>query len=40
MVFTGGEGPCGITGPDDPDYQVIIMPMKILEDTQFSEEQV
>ena len=40
LTFTGSEGPCGITGQDDPDYKVIIMPMKILEDMQFSEEQV
>ena len=40
MVFTGMEGPCGVTGHEDKDYQVIIMPMKIVENTQFSEEQV
>ena len=40
MVFTGMEGPCGITGPEDKDYKVIIMPMKIVENTQFTEEQV
>ena len=40
LVFTGSEGPCGITGSEDSEYQVIIMPMKINEDTQFSEEQV
>ena len=38
LVFTGMEGPCGITGPDDKDYKVIIMPMKIVETTQFTEE--
>ena len=40
LTFTGSEGPCGITGPDDADYLVIIMPMKILDDTHYSEEQV
>jgi len=40
LVLTGSEGPCGITGAEDTEYQVIIMPMKINEDTQFSEEQV
>ena len=36
--FTGTEGPCGIVGADDADYQVIIMPMKIVEETYYSEE--
>lgn len=40
MTLTGAEGPCGITGQDDTDYLVIIMPMKILDDINFSEEQV
>ena len=40
MVLTGAEGPCGITGKDDPDYTVIIMPMKIAETTYYSEEDV
>lgn len=40
MTLTGPEGPCGIVGPDDTDYLVIIMPMKILDDINFSEEQV
>ncbi len=38
--FTGAEGPCGIAGVDDADYQVIIMPMKIVEETYYSEEDV
>lgn len=38
MVFTGQEGPCGISGKDDPDYTVIIMPMKIAQEAYFSEE--
>ncbi len=29
-VFTGAEGPCGITGSDDAEYTVILMPMKIM----------
>ena len=40
MTFTGSEGPCGITGGEDAEYLVIIMPMKILDDTHYSEEQV
>lgn len=40
MMLTGAEGPCGIRGVDDPDYTVIIMPMKISETTYYSEEDV
>ncbi len=40
LTLTGSEGPCGITGADDAEYLVIIMPMKILDDVNFSEEQV
>ncbi len=40
MVLTGAEGPCGIKGSDDPDYTVIIMPMKIVEETYYQEEKV
>lgn len=40
MTFTGKEGPCGVKGEDDADYQVIIMPMKIVEDTYYTEEEV
>jgi DNA polymerase-3 subunit beta len=40
LTITGAEGPCGISGSDDVDYLVIIMPMKILDDINFSEEQV
>ncbi|GAB6176991.1 DNA polymerase III subunit beta [Desulfobaculum senezii] len=36
--LTGAEGPCGVCGEDDPEYQVIIMPMKIVEETYYSEE--
>lgn len=40
MVMSGAEGPCGIFGEEDPDYTVIIMPMKIVDDTYYSEETV
>lgn len=40
MLLTGSEGPCGIRGADDPEYTVIIMPMKISETTYYSEEDV
>lgn len=40
MVMSGSEGPCGIMGEEDPDYTVIIMPMKIIDDTYYSEETV
>lgn len=29
LNFTGQEGPCGITGPEDGNYLVVIMPMRI-----------
>jgi len=38
FAMTGAEGPCGVTGEDDSDYLVIIMPMKIVEETYYSEE--
>ena len=40
LVLTGAEGPCGIKGSEDPEYTVIIMPMKIVEETYYSEEDV
>lgn len=40
LTLTGAEGPCGIRGSDDPDYTVIIMPMKVSETTYYSEEDV
>ncbi len=41
FTLTGSEGPCGISGPDDADYMVIIMPMKIVDSNYYnSEEQV
>ncbi len=39
FVFTGAEGPCGITGVDDANYTVIIMPMKIADTAYYSEEE-
>lgn len=39
VILTGTEGPCGLTGEDDPDYTVIIMPMKMVDDTYYSEEE-
>lgn len=38
FTLTGTEAPCGITGEDDPDYQVIVMPMMIQEETYYTEE--
>ena len=40
MMLTGAEGPCGIRGADDPNYTVIIMPMKVSETTYYSEDDV
>ncbi|UZP66568.1 DNA polymerase III subunit beta [Desulfovibrio mangrovi] len=40
FLLTGSEGPCGLQGNDDPEYTVIIMPMKIVEETYYSEEEV
>ena len=40
MILTGSEGPCGVTGKNDPEYKVIIMPMKIVEDAYYNEEEV
>lgn len=31
LTLTGAEGPCGITGIDDAEYTVLIMPMKIAD---------
>jgi DNA polymerase-3 subunit beta len=39
LSMTGSEGPCGIGGVEDKDYLVILMPMKIIDDTSYSEEQ-
>ena len=40
LTLTGAEGPCGIAGEDDADCLVIIMPMKIVEETYYSEEDI
>ncbi len=40
FTLTGTEGPCGIHGKDDVSYLVIIMPMKILDDVNFNEEEI
>lgn len=37
LKLTGEEGPCGITGPDDTGYTVIIMPMKVSSTTYYEE---
>jgi len=36
--FTGVEGPCGISGKDDTDYTVIIMPMKMTDVAYYEED--
>lgn len=38
LALTGVEGPAGISGNEDQGYLVIIMPMKISEETYFAEE--
>ncbi len=40
LTLTGSEGPCGIAGEEDADSLVIIMPMKIVEETYYSEEDI
>jgi len=40
LTLTGMEGPCGITGEEDAESLVIIMPMKIVEETYYSEEDI
>ncbi|EHJ48431.1 DNA polymerase III, beta subunit [Solidesulfovibrio carbinoliphilus subsp. oakridgensis] len=40
LTLTGAEGPCGIAGEEDADSLVIIMPMKIVEETYYSEEDI
>lgn len=39
MRLTTVEGPCGIKGNDDAEYTVIIMPMKIEENSYYTEEE-
>lgn len=38
MTFTEQEGPCGITGTDENDYTVILMPMRVAEEVYYSED--
>ena len=38
FILTGTEAPCGITGKEDQDYQVILMPMMIQDETYYTEE--
>jgi DNA polymerase-3 subunit beta len=38
LNFTAVEGPCGVSGKDDPEYTVIIMPMKIADVSYYEEE--
>jgi len=37
FIFTSSEGPCFVSGNDDLEYNVLIMPMKISEDVAYSE---
>ncbi len=39
FTLTGSEAPCGLGGDEDPHYLVIVMPMKIQEETYYSEEE-
>lgn len=36
-TLTGSEGPCGIKGSEDPDYMVLIMPMKMAKSNYYDE---
>ncbi len=40
LTLTGTEGPCGISGSEDPGYLAIIMPMQIVDVKYYSEEDV
>ncbi|MDR0826569.1 MAG: DNA polymerase III subunit beta [Desulfovibrio sp.] len=40
LTMTGPQGPCGVSGKDDSDYLVIVMPMAILEEKSSSEEEI
>jgi DNA polymerase-3 subunit beta len=40
FVMSGVEGPCGISGEEDAEYLVVIMPMKISVQTYYDEENV
>ncbi|MEG1609753.1 MAG: DNA polymerase III subunit beta [Bilophila sp.] len=37
FTLTTTEGPCGINGTEDPDYTVLIMPMKVADETYYEE---
>lgn len=37
MTFTAQEGPCSLTGPEEKDYIVILMPMRVDEKVYYSE---
>lgn len=37
LKFTGAEGPCGITGDEDPNYKIVIMPMRVSDLTYYDE---
>lgn len=39
LTLTGTEGPCGITGKNDNNYTVIIMPMKVSEEVYYSDDE-
>ncbi|HDQ40863.1 MAG TPA: DNA polymerase III subunit beta [Desulfonatronum sp.] len=38
--FTNSEGPCFVTGNEDQNYSVLIMPMKITEDVVYTEKDI
>lgn len=38
LTLTGEEGPCGVKGPSDPGYTVVVMPMKIVEENMYEPE--
>jgi DNA polymerase-3 subunit beta len=38
FTLTGAEAPCGVSGDKDQNYNVIIMPMMIQEETYYAEE--
>ena len=40
LTLSGVEAPCGVQSEEDQNYLVIIMPMKIEEETYYSEEEV
>ena len=39
LTLTGTEGPCGVTGNEDNDYTVLIMPMKIMDQQYYEPEE-